>query len=69
MYPPHTSQTFQVLDSLLFGKLKAARKYLSRDFDVRTELYHVMRDCHAYEIATASTIVRASEEKTGFGHV
>jgi hypothetical protein len=42
-YPPHTSQIFQVLDSLLVGRFKAAKKYLSRDVDVPAHLDHVRR--------------------------
>jgi hypothetical protein len=43
-----------------FGRLKATKKYLSRDFDIPTSLDHVMRVFQTYEIATTGTTTRAS---------
>jgi hypothetical protein len=65
-YPPHTSHVFQVLDVLLFGILKRAKKYQRRDDTLRKEVDHVLRLFRAYEQATASTTIRASWGKTGF---
>jgi hypothetical protein len=68
-YPPHTSHIFQVLDVLLFGRLKLAKKHLSRNDDLDPQVDHAMRVFRAYEIATTSTTVRSSWEKAGFGFV
>jgi hypothetical protein len=67
-YPPHTSHLFQVLDILLFGILKRAKKYQRRDDTMRREVDHVLRLFRAYEQATASSTVRASWVKTGFDY-
>jgi hypothetical protein len=66
-YPPHTSHLFQVLDVLLFGRLKAAKKKLSRDLSLGRDLDHALRIFRAYEMATTSLTVRSSWEKAGFG--
>jgi hypothetical protein len=60
---------FQALDSLLSGRLKATKKYLSHNYDFPAQLDHVMCAFRAYEIATANTMTRASWEKTGFEYV
>jgi hypothetical protein len=64
-YPPHSSQIFQVLDVLLFGRLKAAKKYFIRDAAVSPQLDHVMRAFRPHEQATTSSTVRESWEKAG----
>jgi transposase len=66
--PPHTSHIFQVLDVLLFGILKKAKKYQRRDDTLRREVDHVLRLFRAYEQATASTKIRAFWLKTGFDY-
>jgi hypothetical protein len=66
-YPPHTSHLFQVLDVLLFGRLKAAKKYLPRGEIPSPQVDHVMRVFRAYEMATTSTTIRSSWERAGFG--
>jgi hypothetical protein len=67
-YPRHISQIFQVL-AVLFGRLKAANKYLSHEFDVSAQMDHVMRVLCAFEIAETSTTIRASWKKTEFGDI
>jgi hypothetical protein len=49
-YPPHTSQIFQVLDSVLFRRLKATKKCLLRDLTLGRELDH-MRNFRVYKLA------------------
>jgi hypothetical protein len=66
-YPPHTSHIFQVLDTLLFGRLKAKKKRFLCDLNLGCDVDHVMRIFHAYELATPSLTVRRSWEKTDFG--
>jgi hypothetical protein len=66
-YPPHTSHIFQVLDTLLFGRLKAAKKHILRDLSLGRDLDHVLRTFRAYELATTSLTIRSSWEKAGFG--
>jgi hypothetical protein len=68
-YPPHSSHVFQVLDVLLFGNLKSAKKYLPRDTSASPIVDHVLRVFRAYEQVTTSTTVRASWQKAGFGFV
>jgi hypothetical protein len=67
-YPPHTSQMFQVLDRLLFGRLKLAKKHLVRDLQESAQLDHVIRVFKVYELATTSTTIRASFRHTGFDY-
>jgi hypothetical protein len=67
-YPPHTSQLFQVLDRLLFGRLKGAKKHLVRDLEKSAQLDHALRVFKAYELATTSTTIRASFRQTGFDY-
>lgn len=68
-YPPHTSHIFQVLDLLIFGRLKVAKKHQPHDPDLDYRLDHIVRILRAYEIATTSFTIRGSWEKTGFGYV
>jgi hypothetical protein len=65
-YPPHTSPSFQVPDVLLFGWLKAAKKHLTPSETLSSQLDDVMRVFRTDEIATTSTTIRSSWEKTGF---
>lgn len=65
-YPAHTSHLFQVLDVLLFGKLKAFKKYLARDTTEDREIDHILRILRAYEGVTTSMTIRGSWEKAGF---
>jgi hypothetical protein len=67
-YPPHTSQIFQVLDRLLFGRLKAAKKHLVGDLEEFAELDHVVRIFKAYELETTSTTIRASFQQTALDY-
>jgi hypothetical protein len=66
-YPPHTSHIFQVLDLLLFGRLRAIKKQVLRDLTLGRDFDYVMRIFRAYEQVTTSVIVRSSWEKAGFG--
>jgi hypothetical protein len=63
-YPLHISYLFQVLDLLLFERLKAAKKYIPRADPTDTD--HPVRIFKAYELVTASTTVRASWKKARF---
>jgi hypothetical protein len=64
--PPHTSHIFQVLDLLLFGRLKVAKKYIPRADADPTGTDHLARVFKAYELVTTSRTVRASWKKAGF---
>jgi hypothetical protein len=68
MYPPHTSQIFQVLDHLLLGRSKTAKKFRPHHCDVPAQLDHAMGVLRAYETATTNPTTPASREKTGFGY-
>jgi hypothetical protein len=50
----------QVLDVLLFGVLKRAKKNQSREDELPAQVDHALRFFRAYEQATTSTAVRAS---------
>jgi hypothetical protein len=65
-YPPHTSHIFQVLDVLLFGRLKSAKKYLPRNDGAPSQIDHLVRIFKAYEMVTTSSTIRASWVKAGF---
>jgi hypothetical protein len=65
-YPPHTSHIFQVLDVLLFGRLKSAKKYIPRNDADASGIDHLVRIFKAYEMVTTSTTIRASWVKAGF---
>ena len=65
-YPPHTSHIFQVLDVLLFGRLKSAKKYLPRNDGAPLQIDHLVRIFKAYEMVTTSSTIRASWVKAGF---
>jgi hypothetical protein len=64
--PPHTSHLFQVLDLLLFGRLKAAEKYIPRADAEATDTDHLVRIFKTYELVTTGTTERASWKKAGF---
>jgi hypothetical protein len=66
-YPPHISHIFHVLDTLLFGKSKAAKKGPLRDLNQGRDPDHVMRIFRVYELATTSLAVRSSRGKPDFG--
>jgi hypothetical protein len=57
--PPHRSPLFHVLNVLLSGRLKSAKKYFARDDDLDPHMNHTFRVFRAYEIATMSTTVRS----------
>jgi hypothetical protein len=59
-YPPHTSYIFPVLDLLLFGVLKRAKKRERHDDERPAQAEHVLRLFHPYEQATTSATVKAS---------
>jgi hypothetical protein len=65
-YPPHTSRLFQVLDLLLFGRLKAVKKYIPRADADPIDTDHLVKIFKTYELVTISTTVRASWKKAGF---
>jgi hypothetical protein len=67
-YPPHTSHIFQVLDVLLLGILKKAKRYQRHDDTLRREVDHVLRLFRAYEQATTSATIRVLWLKTGFDY-
>jgi hypothetical protein len=65
-YPPHPSNLFQVLDLLLFARLKSAKKYLPRNDQASALIDHIIWIFKAYETVTTSTKVRNCWEKAGF---
>jgi hypothetical protein len=65
-YPPHISHLFQVLNLSLFGRLKAAKKYIPRADADPTDTDHLARIFKAYELVTTSMTGRASWKKAGF---
>jgi hypothetical protein len=65
-YLPRTSYIFQLLDVMLFGRLKSAKKYLPRYQELDPHVDHIIRVFLAYEIATTSTTIRGSWERVGF---
>jgi hypothetical protein len=65
-YSPHTSNLFQVLDLLLFGRLKSAKKYLPRNEQASTSIDHIIRIFKTCETVTTNTMVRSCWEKAGF---
>jgi hypothetical protein len=65
-YPSRNSHVFQVLDVLLFGILKRAKKIERRDDRLAPEVDHILRLFRAYEKVTTSTRVRMSWDRTGF---
>jgi hypothetical protein len=67
-YPPHMSNLFLVLDLLLFGRLKSAKKYVPRNDQASASIDNIIWIFQAYETVTTSTIVRSYWEKTGFEH-
>jgi hypothetical protein len=64
--PPDTSNLLQVLDPLLFSRLKSAKKSLPRNDQASASIDHIIRIFKADETVTTSTIVRSYWEKTGF---
>jgi hypothetical protein len=66
--PPHTSDLFQVLDVLLFGRMNVFKKYLPKDDNEDREIDHILRIFRAYEGVTTSMMIRASWEKAGFSY-
>jgi hypothetical protein len=58
IYRPHSFQIFQVLEVLLFRRLKTAKKYLIQDIAISPQLGHVMCVFRANEQATTSSTVR-----------
>jgi hypothetical protein len=66
IYTYYTSYLFQVLDLLLFGRLKAAKKYIPRADADLTDTDHLVRIVKANELVTTSTMGRASWKKAGF---
>jgi hypothetical protein len=65
-YQAHTSQTFQVLDVLLFGLVRGSKKYQTCDDTLPIHVDHVLRLFRAYEAAMANTTIRAAWRQTGF---
>jgi hypothetical protein len=67
-YPLHISHIFQVLDVLLFGVLKRAKKYQRRDDSLASNIDHVRQLCQAYKTTTTRTMIRYTEARTGLGY-
>ena len=67
--PSHTSHIFQVLDLLLFGVLKAHKKYIRKTDGISSQIDHLYRIFQVYELNTCSTTVRASFKKIGFDYI
>jgi hypothetical protein len=65
-YPSHISHLFQVLDLLLFGRLKSAPNDIPRADADATDTDHLVRIFKAHELVTTRTTVRASWKKAGF---
>jgi hypothetical protein len=65
-YSPHKSHLFQVLDLVLFGRLKTAKKYIPRADADPTDTDHLVRIVKTYELVTASTRARSPWKKAGF---
>jgi hypothetical protein len=65
-YPPHMSNLFQVLDLLLFSRLKSAKKYLPRNDQASTWIDHIVRISKAYQTVITNTMGRSCWEKAGF---
>jgi hypothetical protein len=68
-YPPHSSHIFQVLDVLLFVKLKSAKTSIPRDLTQSPIINYVLCVFQTSEEATTNTIVRSSWQKNGFGFI
>jgi hypothetical protein len=68
-YPPHTSGIFQVLDRLVFGVLKSAKRAVKKNSDLESVIDHARRIFVAYERATCSETIRGSWAHTGFDYV
>jgi hypothetical protein len=68
-YPAHMSHIFQILDVLLFRRLKAAKKYVPRDDTAPAGIDHLVRIFKAHETVTTSTMVRGPWSKAGFEHI
>jgi hypothetical protein len=56
-YPPHTSPIIQVIDVMLFGRLKSAKKCLPSNNKLDPQVDHTMRVFRTYEVATAGMTV------------
>jgi hypothetical protein len=67
-YPLHTSHLCQVLDALLFSRLKMFKKYLPKDDNEDRDNSHILRIFRAYKAVTTSMIIRASWEKACFSY-
>jgi hypothetical protein len=67
-YPPHTPHLFQVLDVLLFGRLKVFKKYLPKDNNEGHEIDHILRIFPTCEAVTTSMMILASWERTSFSY-
>jgi hypothetical protein len=61
-----TSHLFQVLDLLLFGRVKPVKKCIPRADADPTDTNHLVEIFKACELVTTSTTVRASWKKAGF---
>jgi hypothetical protein len=68
-YPPHTSGIFQVLDKLIFGVLKRAKRHTPKDDKLPAAAYHARRVFVVYEHATTSETIRSAWVKSGFDYV
>jgi hypothetical protein len=67
-YPAHTRPLFQVLDVLLFRRLKMLTKYLPKDDNEERGIDHILRILHGSEAVTTSVMIRTPSEKIGFGY-
>jgi hypothetical protein len=66
--PPHTSALFQILDLVLVGVFKHAKKYFVKNPAVLVMVDHAPRMLKACESAKASSMVRSSFIYAGFIH-
>jgi hypothetical protein len=58
-----------MLDMLLFGRLKATKKYVPRDETAPAAIDHLVRTFKRCETVPTSTTVRGSWSKAGFEHI
>jgi hypothetical protein len=67
-YPP-PFHIFQILDTLLFGRLKAVKKHKPYDPDLNFRFDNITKIRLAYEIVTRCFTMRGSRKKTGSAYM
>jgi hypothetical protein len=68
-YPPRASHIFQMLDVMLFRRLKSAEQCLPYHQDLEPQVDRTICVFRASDIATTSMTIRGSWEKPGFGFI